>query len=51
MGERHVRSSLPSVAGIGDSGSRSRWYAFRDRVGPLLETFHRQILEGAVTPA
>ena len=48
MGERHVRSSLPSVAGIGDRALRSRWYAFRDRVGPLLETFHRQILEGAV---
>ncbi len=34
--------------GLGIAPSRSRWYAFRDRVGPLLETFHRQILEGAV---
>ena len=34
--------------GLGIAPLRSRWYAFRDRVGPLLETFHRQILEGAV---
>jgi len=28
--------------------SRNRWYVFRDRVGPLLETWNRQVLEWAV---
>jgi transposase len=34
--------------GWGIRPSRSRWYAFRDRIGPLLEGYHRQILTGAV---
>src|SRR5205814_1599905 len=28
---------------------RNCWYAFRDRIGPLLEVYHRQILQRAVT--
>jgi transposase len=34
--------------GCGIAPSRSRWYAFGDRVGPLLLAYHRQILTGAV---
>jgi transposase len=34
--------------GFGIKPSRTRWYVFRDRVGPLLETFHRQVLEWAI---
>jgi len=34
--------------GWGIVPSRSRWYDFRDRVGPLLMTFHRQVLGRAV---
>jgi transposase len=34
--------------GFGIEPSRTRWYVFRDRVGPLLETFHRQVLEWAI---
>jgi transposase len=34
--------------GFGITPSRTRCYAFRDRVGPLLETFNRQVLESAV---
>jgi transposase len=30
--------------GLGIIPARSRWYDFRDRLGPLLETFHRQVL-------
>ena len=33
---------------MGIAPSRTRWYAFRDRVGPLLETFNRQVLEWAL---
>jgi transposase len=34
--------------GRGIRPSRSRWYDFRDRLGPLLETWNRQLLESAV---
>jgi len=34
--------------GFGIEPSRTRWYVFRDRVGPLLETFNRQVLEWAI---
>lgn len=34
--------------GLGILPARSRWYDFRDRLGPLLETFHQQVLQGAV---
>src|SRR4051812_625848 len=34
--------------GFGIIPARSRWYAFRDRLGPLLDVSHRQILEWAV---
>jgi transposase len=34
--------------GMGITPSRNRWYAFRDRIGPLLEDFLRQVLTGAV---
>ena len=34
--------------GFGIKPSRTRWYVFRDRVGPLLETFNRQVLEWAI---
>jgi transposase len=34
--------------GSGIAPSRSRWYDFRDRVGPLLMTFHRQVLRRGV---
>jgi transposase len=35
--------------GFGIAPSRNRWYLFRDRIAPLLETLNRQVLEGAVT--
>src|SRR5262249_44936164 len=31
--------------GFGITPARSRWYAFRDRLGPVLEVYHRQLLE------
>jgi transposase len=34
--------------GFGIAPTRSRWYAFRDRLGPLLDVSHRQILERAL---
>jgi transposase len=34
--------------GLGITPSRTRCYAFRDRVGPLLETLNRQVLRSAV---
>jgi transposase len=34
--------------GLGIAPSRNRWYVFRDRVGPLLETFNRQVLKWAI---
>jgi transposase len=34
--------------GFGIIPSRTRCYAFRDRIGPLLETLNRQVLESAV---
>jgi transposase len=34
--------------GLGIAPSRNRWYVFRDRMGPLLDTFHRQVLEWAL---
>jgi transposase len=34
--------------GFGITPSRTRFYAFRDRIGPWLETLHRQVLESAV---
>src|SRR3954449_4190296 len=34
--------------GLGIVPSRTRCYAFRDRLGPLLETLNRQILQSAV---
>jgi transposase len=34
--------------GFGIMPSRTRCYAFRDRLGPLLETFNRQVLHAAV---
>jgi transposase len=34
--------------GLGIRPARSRWYDFRDRLGPLLETFHRQVLGSAL---
>jgi transposase len=34
--------------GWGITPARSRWYAFRDRLGPLLQVYHRQLLERAV---
>jgi transposase len=34
--------------GLGIAPSRNRWYDFRDRVGPLLMTLNRQVLEWAV---
>jgi transposase len=34
--------------GFGIEPSRTRWYVFRDRVGPLLDTFNRQVLEWAI---
>jgi transposase len=34
--------------GLGIAPARNRWSAFRDRVGPLLEVYHRQILQRAV---
>jgi hypothetical protein len=34
--------------GLGITPSRTRCYAFRDRLGPLLETLNRQVLESAV---
>ena len=34
--------------GLGIAPSRNRWYIFRDRLGPLLETLNRQVLEWAV---
>src|SRR5262249_13589897 len=34
--------------GSGIIPARSRWYDFRDRLGPLLETFHRQVLGWAL---
>src|SRR3954470_24936769 len=34
--------------GLGITPSRTRCYAFRDRLGPLLETLNRQILQSAV---
>jgi transposase len=34
--------------GLGGVPGRSRWYDFRDRLGPLLETFHRQVLGWAL---
>src|SRR3954470_20193919 len=34
--------------GSGITPSRTRCYAFRDRVGPLLETFNRQVLGSAL---
>jgi transposase len=34
--------------GLGIAPSRDRWYAFRDRIGPLLETFNPQVLEWAM---
>jgi transposase len=33
--------------GLGITPSRNRWYDFRDRVGPLLVNFNRQVLEWA----
>jgi hypothetical protein len=33
---------------LGIAPSRNRWYVFRDRVGPLLPTSHRQVLEWAI---
>src|SRR3954451_20686674 len=35
--------------GRGITPSRTRCYAFRDRLGPWLETFNRQVLQSAVT--
>jgi transposase len=43
----HDRRSLQWL-GLGFTPSRTRCYAFRDRVGPLLETWNRQVLESAV---
>jgi transposase len=34
--------------GLGIAPSRNRWYVFRDRVGPLLETLNHQVLEWAL---
>jgi transposase len=34
--------------GRGIRPARTRWYDFRDRLGPLLEEFHRQVLRWAV---
>src|SRR4051794_35987951 len=34
--------------GLGIAPARNRWYAFRDRVGPWLDGYHRQILQRAV---
>src|SRR4051794_22152245 len=34
--------------GLGITPSRTRCYAFRDRLGPLLEVLHRQVLQGAL---
>jgi transposase len=36
--------------GLGITPSRTRCYAFRDRVGPLLETWNRQVLGSALVP-
>src|SRR3954452_19477932 len=33
--------------GFGITPSRTRFYAFRDRIGPWLETLNRQVLESA----
>jgi transposase len=35
-------------AGFGICPSRSAWYAFHDRVGPILEACHQQLLERAI---
>jgi transposase len=35
--------------GLGIAPSRNRWYAFRDRIGPLLEALNRQALQWAMT--
>ena len=43
----HERRSLLWL-GFGITPSRTRCYAFRDRIGPLLETLNRQVLESAV---
>ena len=41
--------------GLGITPARSRWYEFRKRLGPVLDLYHRQLLEAAVagglTPA
>src|SRR3954454_18433746 len=34
--------------GFGITPSRTRFYAFRDRIGPWLETLNRQVLESAL---
>jgi transposase len=34
--------------GLGITPPRTRCYAFRDRLGPVLETFNRQVLESAL---
>ena len=34
--------------GLGIAPLRNRWYVFRDRVGPLLETFNSQVLRWAM---
>jgi transposase len=53
---RHAHENEPvRWLAQGIEPSRSRWYAFRDRLGPLLDDWHRQVLHQAqaqeLTPA
>src|SRR4051812_28767170 len=48
MGPGCARSPMPSVAGSRDRTVADPLYAFRDRVGPLLEALNRQVLGSAV---
>ncbi|MBV8558518.1 MAG: IS1182 family transposase [Planctomycetaceae bacterium] len=43
----HDRRSLQWL-GLGITPSRTRFYAFRDRIGPRLEALNRQVLEAAL---
>jgi transposase len=46
---RHARENLVlRWAGQGIRPSRSVWYEFRERVGPLLDAWNQQVLQGAV---
>jgi transposase len=45
---RHARENEPvRWLAQGIQPSRARWYAFRDRLGPLLDDFNRQLLQQA----